>query len=124
MDVEGTKKLSSLYRSLLFIVPLSALLVVSLGWNIWYWRLEQTRRVQALANEQATKTAADLAKGERERARLKKRSRDAKSDARIHQLYEEIGHLTRVSEGALLPGKGAQKTNAATNSQAENAGIP
>ena len=58
--------------------PLSALLAASVGWNVWYYRLEQKRRVQAQAEERALKAAEALANEKAEQARLKRQLRDAK----------------------------------------------
>ena len=84
------------------MAPLSALLVASVGWNVWYYRLEQKRRVQAMAEERASKAAVALAKEEAERAKLKRQLRDAKSAGRIQQLYEEINRFDSRRRGILL----------------------
>jgi hypothetical protein len=124
MDVKRAPRFRAVNRSLLITAPLSALLVASVGWNVWYYRLEQKRRVQALAEERASKAAVALAKEEAEQARLKRQSRDAKSAGRIQQLYEEINQLSRVGEESLPLGKSARSTNAVTDGPAKNTSVP
>jgi sensor histidine kinase regulating citrate/malate metabolism len=124
MDVERAPRSRAVNRSLLIAAPLSALLVASLGWNVWYFRLEQKRRMQAQAEERASKAAVALANEKAEQARVKRQLRDAKSAGRIQQLYEEINHLTRVGEESLPLGKSARSANAATDKSAKNTSVP
>jgi hypothetical protein len=120
MNVRTAPKFRAAHQSLLLVGPLSALLVVSVGWNIWYHYLEQKRRMQALAEERALKAVVALTKEEAKQAKLKMQLRDAKSAGRIQQLYEEINHLTRVSEESLAPGKIARSINVTPDGQAKN----
>jgi hypothetical protein len=124
MDVERAPTLRAVNRSLLLVAPLGALLVASVGWNVWYYRLEQKRHVQALAEERASKAAVALAKEEAVRAKRKRQMRDAKSAGRIQQLYEEISDLTRVGEESLPPGKRARSANAVGDEQAKITNVP
>jgi hypothetical protein len=124
MDVERVPRFHVVNRSLLIAAPLSALLVASVGWNVWYYRLEQKRRVQARAEERASKAATALANEKAEQARLKRQLRDAKSANRIQQLYEEINHLTRVGEESLPLGKSTRSANATAEGTAKNTSVP
>jgi hypothetical protein len=124
MDVGRAPTPRAVNRSLLLVAPLGALLVASVGWNVWYYRLEQKRQVQALAEVRASKAAEALAKEEEERAKRKRQLRDAKSAGRIQQLYEEISDLTRVGEESVSPGKRARSANAVADGQAKNTNVP
>jgi hypothetical protein len=124
MDVGKSPTLLAMNRSLLVVAPLGALLAASVGWNVWYYRLEQKRHAQALAEERASRAAVALAKEEAEQVKLKRQLRDAKSAGRIQQLYEEISDLTRVGEESLPPGKKARNANAVADEQAKNTNVP
>ena len=123
MDVERAPKFRALNRSLLIAALLSALLAASVGWNVWYYRLEQKRRTQAQAEERASKSAVSLANEKAAQARLKRRSRDAKSVDRIQQLYEEIDHLTRVGEESIPLGKSTRNENATADGSAKKTSV-
>jgi hypothetical protein len=123
MDFGGSQKLGAVNRSLLLVVPLSALLLAFIGWNVCHYRLDQEHRTDVLSEERASKATVALAKEESDRANLKKRSRDAESNARIQQLYEEINNLTRVGEGVLLP-KNAQSVPGTMGGQDKTAVVP
>jgi sensor histidine kinase regulating citrate/malate metabolism len=123
MDVERAPKFRALNRSLLIAALLSALLAASVGWNVWYYRLEQKRRAQSHAEDRASKAAMALANEKAAQARLKRRSRDAKSADRIQQLYEEIDHLTRVGEESIPLGKSARNENATADGSAKNTSV-
>jgi hypothetical protein len=120
MDVGTAPTFCAAHRSLLLVAPLSALLVASVGWNVWYYRLAQKRRVPAMAKERALKVAVTPGTEEVKQAKLKRQSRDAKSAGQIQQLYEEINHLTRVSEESCASGSIARSTNIATDGHAKN----
>ena len=124
MDVERAPSVRAVNRSLLIAIPLLALLAASVGWNVWYYRLEQKRRMQAQAEERASKAAVALANEKAEQARLKRQLKDSKSADRIQQLYEEINHLSRVGEQPLPLGKKARSANAVADGSAKNTSVP
>ena len=99
-------------RSLLLVIPLSILLLISVSWNVWHHRFDQDRLARAQAAECAGKAAAAFAREEANRAVLKRRAKYEQSEARIRQLYDEINHLTRVSERGLLPDQAVRKAGA------------
>ena len=115
MDRNRAPRLCAANRSLLALIPVSILLVISLGWNIWHHRLDHEERTRASEREHAEKAVAALAREEADLAKLKRRKKAAKSDARIQELYKEIDHLTRVSEKVILPHQAARKTDGTTN---------
>jgi hypothetical protein len=117
-------KFGSVNRSVLLLIPVSALLLASVSWNVWQYRLDRDRRVQAKAAQRSTKAAVALVKEEANRARLRKQARDAESDARIQQLYKEINNLTRASEGILLPRETTRTIPSTTDGPEKTADIP
>ena len=105
MVLNRARQLCALNRSLFLVIPLSILLLASFGWNIWRYRLDQDRHAQVKHAERTKKAAAALVKEEAEATQLRRKARYAQSDARIQQLYNEINHLTEVSEKTLLPNR-------------------
>ena len=103
MVAERAWAFASANRSLMIVIPISALLLASVSWNIWQYRLDRDRRAQTKAKERSTKAAVALSQEYANREKLKRQARDAESNARIQQLYQEIHNLTRVSEGIMYP---------------------
>ncbi len=103
MDLKRAWTLCAASRSLRFLIPISILLLASVGWNVRYYQLDRERRAQAKEVERVTKAAAALAREQADLAQSQRRKRDAKSDARLQELYDEINQLTRLSERVLLP---------------------
>ena len=81
MDLKRAWTLFAASRSLRFLIPMSVLLMASIGWNVWHYRLDRERLAQAKEAERASKAAAALAREQAELAASKRRARDAKSDA-------------------------------------------
>ena len=73
MDLKRARQLCATNRSMLVVIPLSILLLASLGWNAWHYRLDEDRRAQAKHAERTKKAAAAFAKEEAERAQLKRK---------------------------------------------------
>jgi hypothetical protein len=124
MDLKRARQICAVNRSLLVVIPLSILLLASLGWNVWRYRLDEERRAEAKQAEHAKKAATALAKEEAERAQLKRKARYAQSDARIQQLYDEINHLTEVSEKTLLPNRVLRNASGEIASPDKTGGTP
>lgn len=114
MDAGRAWKFVAANRSLMIVIPISALLLASVSWNVRQYRLDQDRRVQATTKEHSARAAVALANEYADRAKLKRRARDAESNARIQELQQEIGDLTRVSERILLPDKTTKNAPATT----------
>jgi hypothetical protein len=121
MDLKRAWSLFAASRSLRFLIPMSVLLLVSIGWNVWHYRLDQERRVQAKEAERASKAAAMLVREQAELAESRRRARDAKSDARVQELYDEINQLTRLSERVLLPDRVTRATPSGASSSQDHA---
>jgi hypothetical protein len=117
-------KFGTANRSVLLLIPVSALLLASVSWNVWQYRLDRDRRAQAKEAERSAKAAVALVKEEANRARLRKQARDAESDARIQQLYKEINNLTRASEGILLPRETTRTIPSTTDGPEKKADVP
>jgi hypothetical protein len=124
MDAGRAWKFVAANRSLLIVIPISALLLVSVSWNVRQYRLDQDRRGQATAKQHSARAAVALANEYADRAKLKRRARDAESNARIQELQQEIGDLTRVSERILLPDKTTKNAPATTEDAEKSADIP
>jgi hypothetical protein len=124
MVLNRARQLCALNRSLFLVIPLSILLLASFGWNVWRYQLDQDQRAQAKHAERTKKAAAALANEEAERAQLRRKARYAQSDARIQQLYNEINHLTEVSEKTLLPNPAIGNAPDRSASQDKTAGAP
>jgi hypothetical protein len=102
MDLRRAWLLFAASRSLQFLVPMSVLLLASIGWNIWHYGLDRERRAQAKEVEGASKAVAALAREQAELAESKRRVWDAKTDTRVQQLYDEINQLSKLSDRVLL----------------------
>ncbi len=102
-------------RLLLIVIPLSALLAVSVGWNVQHHRTDRDRSARAKAQDRASRAADALAKEYADRAKLKRQARETQSNARIQQLQQEIDNLTRVTERILLPEKAMPNASATTD---------
>jgi hypothetical protein len=111
-------------RSLMIMIPISALLLASVSWNIRQYRLDQDRRMQTTTKEHSARAVVALANEYADRAKLKREAREAESNARIQQLQQEIGNLTRVSERILLPDKTTKNVPATTKDTEKSADIP
>ena len=111
-------------RSLMIMIPISALLLASVNWNIRQYRLDQDRRMQTTTKERSARAVVALANEYADRAKLKREAREAESNARIQQLQQEIGNLTRVSERILLPDKTTKNVPATTKDTEKSADIP
>ncbi len=119
MDLKKAWQLCAVTRSLPIVIALTILVLVLIGWNLRNYRLKQDRDVQTERTERDRKAAVALAKEEAERAELKRRARYAQSDARIQRLYNEINHLTQVSEHVLLSDQAAHDMPLGTNRRDE-----
>jgi hypothetical protein len=107
------------------ILVLSALLLVSAGWNVWFYAREQTRRAQAVAEERASQARIALAKEQAARVQLKRQAKEAETSARVQQLYDEINKLSHVGENmSLLGRKNAARSAKATPDEDESAALP
>ena len=124
MDGRRAWKFVAANRSLMIVIPMSALLLASLSWNVWQHRLDRDRREQAKAKERSATAAVALAREYADRAQLKRQARDAESDARLQQLYQEINNLTRVSERILLPNEPSGRAPATTDGPEKAADSP
>jgi hypothetical protein len=102
MDEGKGRNFGDSKRLRMLIIPLCALLLGSLSWNVWQYRLATEQRLQAVAAEQAAVTKANQTKLDAEQRKLKK-ARDAKSGERVQQLYREIDNLTRINERVQMP---------------------
>jgi hypothetical protein len=102
MDLKRAQKFCVASRSLLYMIPLSILLLASFSWSVWQYRLDQERRAQAKVVERASMATAASAREQAVRAEFSRRATDARSDTRVQQLYDEINQLTRLSERVLL----------------------
>jgi hypothetical protein len=121
MDLKRAWSLCAASRSLRFLIAVSVLLLISASWNLWHYRLDQDRRARAKAAERASEAAVALAREQAELAESNRRAKDAKSDARVQQLYDEINQLTRLSERTLLPDQILPATTPAASSNRDNA---
>jgi hypothetical protein len=124
MDARRAWKFVAANRSFMIAIPISAMLLASLSWNVWQYRLDRDRREKAKAKERSANAAVALAREYADRAKLIKQARDAESDARIQQLYQEINNLTRVSERILLPNETTGRAPATTGGPEKTADIP
>jgi hypothetical protein len=124
MNLKRAWQLCAANRSPQLVILLAILLLASIGWNVWHYQFEQEQRVLAKEVERARKAAAALAKEEAARADLDRRARYARSDARIQQLYDEINHLSRVSERVLLPNPVLRSVSSGTVREEKTAGNP
>ena len=93
-----------------FLIPISILLVISVGWNVWTYQLDRKRHAEIGKVEYTSKNTAVLAAKEAELTESKRQARDAKTDARVQQLYDEINQLTKLSERVLLPEQAIRAT--------------
>jgi hypothetical protein len=121
MDLKRAWSLCATSRSLQLLLGLSVLLLVSAGWNFWHYRLDQDRRARAQEVERASTAAAALAREEAELVESNRRARDAKSDARVQELYDEINQLTKLSERVLLPDQISRASTATATGDRDNA---
>jgi hypothetical protein len=121
MDLKRAWSLCAASRSLRFLIALSVLLLVSVGWNFWHYQLEQERRARVEEAKRASETAAALAREQAELAESNKRARDSRSDARVQELYDEINQLTRLSERILLPDQISRATAPTASGNRDNA---
>jgi hypothetical protein len=124
MDAGRAWKFVAANRSLMIVIPIFALLLASVSWNVWQYGLDRDRRAQTQAKERSAKATVALAKEYVDRAKLKRQARDAESNARIQQLYQEINNLTRTSERIVLPIETTQSAPATTGGAEKTADIP
>jgi hypothetical protein len=100
MDVPRAGRFRVVVRSLVPIFPLLVLLVVSVIWNVWQYRLIEHARQRVLTTERekAQQVATEAA---RIQARRAKETENAASKERMQQLYHEIDNLSQMSERLL-----------------------
>jgi hypothetical protein len=121
MDLKRAWSLCAASRSLRFLIGVSVLLLMSASWNFWHYRLDQERRARAQEAQRASAAAAALAREEAELVESNRRARDAKADARVQELYDEINQLTKLSERILLPDQISGASTSTTTSDRDNA---
>ena len=114
MDVRRAWKLGGANRAWMGFAAMGVLLLASVTWNVCLYRSFAQLRAQGQGAAQVKGAAAASADMETESARLRRKAKEAENSRRIQQLYEEINHLTRVSEQVLvqrpgLPGPPAKK---------------
>jgi hypothetical protein len=124
MNLKRAQRLFATSRPLPFVIPLLLLLLASLGWNLWHYQFDQERRARANAAEQASIATTALARKKVERAEFSRRAKDARSDARVQQLYDEINQLSRLSEQVLLPDQVDPTTSVTTSAQHKTVPFP
>jgi hypothetical protein len=112
MELRGARKLSVFSRPMLVVIPLAILLLISFGWNLSHYRMEQQNRARKDAAVRASKAAVALAREHAERQELRRRARAAESDKRVEQLYQEINYFTKVAE-RLVPSEQEVQTTPA-----------
>jgi hypothetical protein len=97
MDALRARRLPVTSRSLMLIIPILILLVLSVIWNVWQYRLVKQARQLALATERekAQQVATEAAHIE---AWRKKKAEDAAALQRTQQLYREIENLSQLSD--------------------------
>ena len=116
MDLKRAWTLCAANRSLRFLIPMAALLLISVGWNIWSYQLDRKRAADTVKEEHASKIAAKQTSEQAALAASKRRAREAKTGARVQELYDEINQLTKLSEQALLHDQAIRATAKAANS--------
>ena len=123
IDVGGARKFHISSRSLVLVVPLFTLLMASVIWNFWQYRLIKQHHRQTMAAQRA---AADRAEAEAEqaRARMKKKAESDAADRRVQQLYREIDNLSRINEQLLAQPLHQQSTPRKIGGLKEADGIP
>ena len=102
MNLKRAVQFCATSRSLLVAIPLSILATTAFGWNVWHHRLAHQQIARAKAAERQREAAVALAREQADRAVLRRRAKEARSDARIQELYNEINHLTQASERYVL----------------------
>jgi hypothetical protein len=125
MDLKRAWTLCAANRSLRFLIPMAVLLLISVGWNIWNYQLHRKQHADAVhadaaKEEHASKIASALTTDQTKLAESKRRARDAKTDTRVQQLYDEINQLTKLSEQVLLHDQ-ANRASAAAKSSEDHA---
>ena len=121
----GSKRNGGGNRAMQLIFVVSALLLVSAGWNVWFYAREQTRRTQAIAEQRASQARIAFANEQAARARLKRQAKEAETAARVQQLYDEINKLSHVGEKMSLPvRKNAARSAEATIDEGKSAALP
>jgi hypothetical protein len=97
MDALRARRFPVTSRSLMLIIPILILLVLSVIWNVWQYRLVKQAQQLALATERAKaqQVATEAAHIE---ARRKKKAEDAAALQRTQQLYREIENLSQLSD--------------------------
>jgi hypothetical protein len=121
MDLKRAWTLCAANRSLRFLIPMAILLLISLGWNIWNYQLHRKQHADAVQEQTASKIATTLTVKQPEQADSTRRARNAKTDARVEQLYDEINQLTKLSEQVLLHDQAIRATAGAANSSKDHA---
>lgn len=121
MDLKRAWTLCAANRSMRFLVPMAILLLISLGWNIWNYQLYRKQHADAVQEQTASKIATTLTVKQPELVDSKRRARNAKTDARVEQLYDEINQLTKLSEQVLLHDQAIRATAGAANSSKDHA---
>ena len=115
MDLKRAWKLCAANRSLRFLIPMAVLLLISVGWNIWNYQLNRKQQAEAVKEEHPSKIVRTPITAEAKLAESKRRARDAKTDARVQQLYDEINQLTKLSERVILHDQVTRATPPAGN---------
>lgn len=108
MNLKRAVQVCATSRSLLVAISLSILALATVGWNVWHHQVEQQRIAQAKAAEREREAAVASARETADRAEFKRRAREARSDARVQELYNEINQLTEASERYVLPDQAAK----------------
>jgi hypothetical protein len=117
MDALRARRLPVTSRSLMLIIPILILLVLSVIWNVWQYRLVEQARQLALATERekAQQVVTEAAHIE---ARRTKKAEDAAALQRTQQLYREIENLSLLSDQ--LHAQSAQQLTPPSSAEAAN----
>jgi hypothetical protein len=102
MDLKRAWMLFAANRSLRFLIPMVLLLLISIGWNIRSYQLDRKQHADTVKEEHSAKVTTRVTTDQAKLAESKRRARDAKTDARVQELYDEINQLTKLSERVLL----------------------
>jgi len=124
MEVEGARKFGVSNRSLMLVIPLCSLVLASGIWNVQQYQFTEQQRLKAVAVAREARVEAARAAAESERATLDRKAANAKADARVDQLYQEINNLTRMSEQVLLRDPRPRDTSAKQDGRGEAVGAP
>jgi hypothetical protein len=123
IDVGGARKFYVSSRSLVLIVALFSLLLASVIWNFWQYRLIEHHRMQVLAIQRAVAAHAEM-ETEQAGTRMKKKAETDAADQRVQQLYREIDNLSRINEQLLSQPQRQQSAPRKISGLEETVGIP